>query len=585
MRKIHPKKVAEAQKRLVKEALRMKGFIISIVGASLISGMVILIQMYSLSILIEGVFTGDWTSQIRESFTWILIAAILVRAVMAWTSDWLGMLLAVRLKSKYRKRLIHRLHEMGPVGLANEKTGDLIGLQMNGIEKLDDFFSQYIPAAIHMATVPILIFTVVLWLDWPSGVVLMVTGPLIPFFMYLIGTKAEEKIRQQWSSFRRLNAHFLDTIQGMDTLKLFGREKSAERSINHISRMFRVTTMRVLKVAFLSGMVLELAASVSTAVVAVEIGVRLIEGLIGFQVGMFVLLLAPEFYLPFRRFGSAHHAGMEGAEAGARLFELFDTQNKAESDAISFSQVPKTAPRIELKNITFTYPKTERPVLKSLNLILKPGEIHTITGTSGQGKTTLLYLMGRLAEPDTGSILVNNVPLRDISVMEWRKQISFIPQFPHSFPGSVAENIKLGNAMASDEEIEQAARQALAHQFIRELPEGYDTLLGENGMNLSGGERQRLAMARVFLAKSPILLLDEPASSLHSNLESELIESLKKFSGGRIVLMVTHRATSILASDRLSILDDGAISESGTPDQLLPLLTDKLSIERGNQDE
>src|SRR6056297_971920 len=571
MRSIHPHTVELAQKRLFREALSLRGYVAGLLFTAVITAAIILARMYSLSVLIDAAFLNEWSASQYGHYVIILTGAVAVRAIMAWTDKWLGMKMSIHQKARYRKELLHKIHEIGPVRIKGEKTGELIGLQLNGIDKLDDFYSLYIPAAIRMGAIPLIIFGVVMWLDWPSGLVFMITGPLIPIFMYLIGTRAGEKIREQWGTFRRLNAHFLDTIQGMDTLKLFGREKSAGRSINNVSRVFRTTTMRVLKVAFLSGMVLELAASVSTAVVAVEVGVRLIEGMIGFQLGLFVLLLAPEFYLPFRSFGSAHHAGMEGAEAGARLFEILDenTEHSAKPDAGNV-EVPSPPFIIHLNELRFSYPDSKSEVLKGVNLELKPGEVHTLTGASGEGKSTILNILGKLLHPDDGKILVNGISLNELDSAKWRDLISYLPQFPHFFSGTIADNIRLGNQEASDQEVTEAAELALAHPFILNLPDGYNTNLGEVGLNLSGGERQRLAMARVFLNKSPIYLLDEPGNFLNEELEELLLHSIKKLSKEKVVLVASHQPRTILASDRLSILSDGIVSESGSPDDLFP---------------
>lgn len=577
MRSVHPYKVEQAQKRLFRDAISRRWFIAALMFTAVLTGATILVQMYSLSVLIDAAFLKEWNSEAYYPFIILLFTAVIVRAFLAWSDKWLGLKLAIEQKAGYRKRFLHKIHEMGPVRLKDEMAGELIGVQQNGIEKLDDFFSLYVPAAIRMGTIPIIIFGVVMWLDWPSGLVLMITGPLIPIFMYLIGTKAGDKIREQWSSFRRMNAHFLDTIQGMDTLKLFGREKNAGRSINNVSRVFRTTTMRVLKVAFLSGMVLELAASVSTAVVAVEIGVRLIEGMIGFQMGLFVLLLAPEFYIPFRSFGSAHHAGMEGAEAGARLFEILDenTERTSKTDTGKV-EVPSPPFLIHLNELRFSYPDSNIEVLNGVNLELKPGEVHTLTGASGEGKSTILNILGKLLHPDEGEILVNGISLNKLDSEKWRDRISYLPQFPHFFTGTVADNIRLGNDLATEEEVIEAAELALAHPFISNLSDGYDTILGEGGLNLSGGERQRLALARIFLKKSSIYLLDEPGNFLNEELEELLLHSIKKLSKERVVLIASHQPRTILASDRLSILSDGKISESGTPNKLFPNFKDNI---------
>src|SRR6056297_2335121 len=528
MRSIHPHTVELAQKRLFREALSLRGYVAGLLFTAVITAVVILIQMYSLSVLIDAAFLQGWNASNYGQYLIILLGAVAVRAVMAWTDKWLGMKMSIHQKARYRKELLHKIHEIGPVRIKGEKTGELIGLQLNGIEKLDDFYSLYIPAAIRMGAIPLIIFGVVMWLDWPSGLVFMITGPLIPIFMYLIGTRAGEKIREQWGTFRRLNAHFLDTIQGMDTLKLFGREESAGRSINNVSRMFRITTMRVLKIAFLSGMILELAASVSTAVVAVEIGVRLIEGMVGFQIGLFVLLLAPEFYLPFRTFGSAHHAGMEGAEAGSRLFELFDhAHSETQKRENSVEMVSDSPTHIQIKNLRFRYHGSEKYVLNGINLTLKTDEVHTLTGASGEGKTTLMNILSALIPYSNGKIDVKGKSLAKLDARRWKSQISYLSQFPHFFPGSIEDHIRLGCQNATEDQILEASRLAHAHSFISELPNGYKTVLGEDGLNLSGGERQRIALARTFLKKSPIYFLDEPGSSLNEELEVALMRSIK----------------------------------------------------------
>ena len=570
MRSIHPHKVELAQKRLFREALSQRRFIAGLLFAALTTAVVILIQMYSLSVLIDAAFLQGWNVLNHGQYLIFLFGAVAVRAVMAWTDKWLGMKMSIHQKARYRKELLHKIHEIGPVRIKGEKTGELIGLQLNGIEKLDDFYSLYIPAAIRMGAIPLIIFGVVMWLDWPSGLVFMITGPLIPIFMYLIGTRAGEKIREQWGTFRRLNAHFLDTIQGMDTLKLFGREESAGRSINNVSRMFRITTMRVLKIAFLSGMILELAASVSTAVVAVEIGVRLIEGMVGFQVGLFVLLLAPEFYLPFRTFGSAHHAGMEGAEAGSRLFELFDhAHSETQKRENSVEMVSDSPTHIQIKNLRFRYPGSENYILNGVNLTLQENEVHTLAGASGEGKTTLKNVLSTLIPYEEGEILVNGSSLTRLEPRHWKAQISYLSQFPHFFPGSIEDNIRMGSRNAADEEIIEASRLAQAHAFISLLPNGYQTVLGEDGLNLSGGERQRIALARTFLNKSPIYFLDEPGSFLNKELEVALMSSIKKLAKNSIVFILSHQQQTMMASDRISLLRHGAIAESGPASEIV----------------
>lgn len=570
MKAVHPDKVAKAQKRLMRQAAAHPWLMAGIAASAVLAGGMILLQMYSLSVLIDAVYFGHRSAEVHHFWVGLLLLGIGLRAASAWAGNALGLRLAIRIKAGYRKQLLRRLHELGPLRLRKEKTGDLIALQQRGVEKLDDFYAQFVPSAVQMAVIPLIIFAVVMYLDWPTGLVFMITGPLIPIFMVLLGLQAGKKINEQWSSLRRMNAHFLDTVQGMDTLKLFGREAHVERSIENVSRLFRTTTMRVLKVAFLSGLILELSASVSTAVVAVEVGVRLIEGMIGFQMGMFLLLLAPEFYLPFRSFGSAHHAGMEGAEAGAQLFDMLGEKAASADEQPSPVKAPEFPLRqIGLDGVSFHYDASQ-PLLSDIDLQLQPGEIHALAGRSGSGKTTLMQLVAGLLSPVEGRITINDLPLSEIAPESWRAQVALVTQFPHLISGSLLENIRLGRKNADQAEIEEAVRAAQLEEVVAALPDGLETQLGENGMSLSGGERQRLALARAFLKQAPVLLLDEPAASLNEQLEAGLLQSLRNAAHGRIILMVTHRRPSLEAADRISILEHGRITQSGAPANILP---------------
>ncbi|MFW6348577.1 MAG: ATP-binding cassette domain-containing protein, partial [Cyclonatronaceae bacterium] len=299
-------------------------------------------------------------------------------------------------------------------------------------------------------------------------------------------------------------------------------------------------------------------------------GIRLIEGMIGFQMGMFLLLLAPEFYLPFRSFGSAHHAGMEGAEAGAQLFDMLGEKAESQNQQPSPVKAPEMPLRhIGLDGVSFHYDASQA-LLSELHLQLQPGEIHALAGRSGSGKTTLMQLLAGFLSPVVGRIIVNDVPLSDISPESWREQVALVTQFPHLISGSLLENIRLGRKNADLKEIEAAVKAAQLDEVAAALPDGLETQLGENGMSLSGGERQRLALARAFLKRAPVLLLDEPAASLNEQLEAELMHSLREMAPGRIILMVTHRRHSLEAADRISILEHGRITQSGAPADVLP---------------
>jgi ATP-binding cassette, subfamily C, bacterial CydD len=296
---------------------------------SLLSAIITVGQMYCLSQIIDGAFLQ--AQSLTALLPWMhgLLGLITTRALLLWIGEIIAQRGAAQIKAQLRNRLFRHVLHLGPAWSGREQSGELVATAVDGIEKLDDYFARFVPAKLAMGLIPPLLVLCVFVVDPLSGVVLCITGPLIPIFMILIGKRAESATRQQWEALSRLGAHFLDVLQGIKTLKVFGQSKAQGDRIRAVSDRYRKATMDVLKVAFLSGFVLELAASISTAVVAVEIGVRLIEGYIAFQPGLFVLLLAPEFYLPFRTLGARHHAGMEGVAAADRIYEILDTEPKS----------------------------------------------------------------------------------------------------------------------------------------------------------------------------------------------------------------------------------------------------------------
>jgi len=414
------------------------------------------------------------------------------------------------------------------------------------------------------------ILVVVFPVDWVSGLVMLLTAPLIPVFMVLIGKASEAATKRQWNTLSRLSTYFLDTLQGLRELKLLGQSQLRAAKIWAVSDRYRSTTMNVLRITFLSALVLELAGTISTAVIAVQIGLRLLYGRMAFEQAFFILLLAPEFYLPLRQLGQRFHAGATGIQAAQRIFEVLLTPDpiKVEPDPLHKAEIISVED-IEFKNVNYTYPGQPIPAVTGINFNVKNGEMVALAGATGAGKTTLARLLMRVAVPDSGEIFVNGKSLAHFEVASWRKLVTYVPQHPVLFQGSLAENIALGKPNAALEEIENAARLAHLSDFIRSLPAGYQTRVGEFGARLSGGEIQRVALARAFLVNAPVLILDEPSSHLDLDTEALMEESFERLRAGRTVFVIAHRLPTVYRANQILVLNQGRIVERGSHSELI----------------
>jgi ATP-binding cassette subfamily C protein CydCD len=451
----------------------------------------------------------------------------------------------------------------------------LVNVVNEGVETLDAYFSQYLPQLALAVLVPLTILAVILPVDTLSGLVLLFTAPLIPLFMVLIGDLANTLTRRQWSTLSRMSAHFLDVLQGLTTLKIFGRSRAQIRVIAQIGERYRSTTMDVLRVTFLSALVLEWVATLSTAVVAVEIGLRLLYGRLTFEHAFFVLLLTPEFYLPLRLLGTRFHAGMAGVAAADRIFEILAIQPKI-PQPIEETQAPHGfQPRhpseklsITFEDVHFAY-RGGQDVLKGISFSIPAGETVALVGPSGAGKSTIADLLLGFIQPQHGQILINDQPIGSIQTYNWASQVSWVSQDPYLFNASVADNIRLGDPHASQEDVIMAAKNAYAHEFVVDLPDGYHTQIGERGARLSAGQAQRLALARAFLIEAPILILDEATANLDPETTSKIQAATQILITDRTALVIAHRLNTIQNADQIVVIDQGQVAESGTHKRLL----------------
>ena len=499
-----------------------------------------------------------------------LCGTFMFRAACSWSGELAAHRTSAQVTSTLRRQLLARAVALGPSWLATERTGELAASATQGVEALDAYFARYLPTAVLAALTPVVLLTFILWTDWPSFIILAVTVSVIPLFMVLLGLEAKRTASHQWARLSGLSATFYDLLQGLPTLRAFGRARSGRRTLERANEEFRATTMSTLRVAFLSSLALEVLASVGTALVALFLGLRLLDGTVQLGMALAILVLAPEVYLPLRRAGAEFHASAEGQAAAERILDILDdgdqaTEDRSSREAGGEHDLPVVAGNtIRLTDVEVRYPGRSVPVLDGVDLTIEPGEHLAITGESGSGKSTLLSVMMGFVEPSHGAVTVGGVDLRSLSLRDWRRQIAWVPQRPYLVRGTIGDNLLLGNPDAGSPALSRSIELSGLSGLVERLPGGLDTPVGEGGITLSAGERQRIALGRAILRDVPLVLLDEPTAHLDADREASLRDALGPWLDGRTVVVAAHRRGLVGRVDRTATLVGGQIVEVGS---------------------
>lgn len=528
----------------------------------------VLLQATLLARVIARSFDGASLDQVTRDLV-LLVGVFAARALLAWGFELAGRRGAIGVLSQLRLELVERRLLHDPTALDGVESAEIATVAVQGIEPLEAYFGRFLPQLVLAAVVPIAVIGWILRIDVTAALVMLVTLPLVPVFMILIGRHTQRKTQARAQALTLLATRFLDVVRGLPTLRAYNRGAAQAASLADASEQYRTTTMKTLRVAFLSGAVLELAATLGIALVAVTVGVRLVDGGIGYEAALTVLLLAPELYLPLRNVGSQYHASADGLAVAGRLLELTEPTEPELRVLSAPSPFSSPSPIVRLDGVSYSYPTRSGLALDGVDLELRAGETVALIGPSGSGKSTLASIVLGLAEPTEGRVLRAGEEMVGGDLAAWRRDVAWVPQRATIFTGTVADNIRLGDPGADDERTRSAARLAGADGFIGELPLGYETPVGDGGRPLSAGQSQRIALARAFLRDAKLVVLDEPTANLDPANADGVAEAMKRLADGRTVLVIAHRPELAARADRIVRLESGRVIDGhdlvGTP--------------------
>lgn len=538
--------------RLFRYARATRGFLVAVVGMGVLGAALVIAQAMLIAEIVVGAFEDGLSAGALGTPLLLLVVVAAGRGLVGWLTELAAHRASAAVKSELRERLLERATALGPGWLDGQRTGSLVALATRGVDALDGYFSRYLPQLGLAVVVPVAVLARIVTEEWVSAAIIVGTLPLIPLFMVLIGWATQSRMDRQWMVLSRLSGHFLDVVAGLPTLKVFGRAKAQAESIRRITDDYRRATMRTLRIAFISSFALELLATLSVALVAVTIGMRLVYGEMDLYTGLLILILAPEAYLPLRQVGAQYHAAAEGLGAAEDIFSVLETP----VPAAGTGEVPTGD--LAFEDVTVRYPGRSADAVRDVSFTVAPGETVALVGPSGSGKSTLLNALLGFVRPTGGRVRIGGADLAGLDLAQWHDRVAWVPQRPRLYAGTITENVRLARPDADDDAVRRALRDAGALEFVDALPDGARTVLGEDGTGLSAGQRQRLALARAFLADRPVLLLDEPTAALDGATEAGVVAAVRRLAAGRTVLLVVHRPALLAVADRVVRLTEPA---------------------------
>lgn len=552
---------------------------------AILTGATVIGQAYFFVTIVDRVFLRGHTFQEILPFLGGLLVVLAARAALTYWSGLTGVKLAAKVKRDFRIALLQKFSRSPVQASLKGQSGQKVSVMMDAVDEIDPYFSRYVPQVIQSSIIPIMILIAAFSQHVNTGLIILITAPFIPIFMIVVGLKTKKKSEEQMDKLNAFSGTFLDTLQGLTTLKLFGRSARQQQTIEDSSLSFRDATMEVLRIAFLSSLMLEFISMLAIGLIALEVGLQLVvfEN-VTFFTAFFVLVLAPEFYLYLKELGSAFHTGRGSMGAAKKVTdELAEEEHPIEWGDADL-QKEKVPPALQLKNLGFRY-GDQGFAIENITVDIQPYTQLALIGRSGAGKSTLLNLMAGLIRPTEGEVLVDGKPLFEYKEKEWFDRVSYISQNPYLFSGTITENIAIGGKEeATQEEIRSAAEKAGILPLIESLPEGFGTKIGEAGRGLSGGEKQRLALARAFLKKPSVILFDEPTTGLDLQTERILQASMKELAKTSTVITVAHRLHTIKQADSILLLESGALIAQGTHEELVetvPAYREMVSVQQG----
>lgn len=545
-------------KNIVKDILPYKTTLIFIIFFNIIQATMIVSISYIIAYLADKLLFDELGHSAATPFLVLLFFFFIVKAVLNYINRLKMEDISLNLQSRLRYEL---LRAMAQDFKAAEKRpeGEWLALVTKGVDKLDAYLTVFLPQMGILMTFPVVLLICAFISDWISGLIFLITAPLIPFFMVLIGKIADKENKKQWQLFQKLTVFMADLLPGLLVIKAYNQTQRQIEQIRKNGEKFSTATLKVLKIAFLSAFMLEFIATISIAVIAVNIGLRLLYGQADFMPVFFCLLIAPQFYQPFRQFGAAFHDAMNGITASSEIYALVHRRKNVNTQGCS-DFIMQKPPRISFDNVSYAY-EENRAVLKNLSFVVEAGSQVVLTGVNGAGKSTIFKLLLKMIEVEYGKIMIDDTDLSDISTECWLGNIGWVAQEPYIFNMSLRENITMGR-VCSEARLKEVMQLVNLMDFMRRQPLGYDSIVG-GGVKLSSGQKRRLGLARALLCQPKLLLLDEPMENMDSQNEEIIKSVLEKLKGKVTVMIIAHRRQTIEAADKIIMLDKGRIKEYG----------------------